>query len=333
MPYDGKLLARARTRLEQRRADNQREQQRRLQEVYDRVPEIQRIDGQLRAQMAELVRLTVSRRADLQQQLEALKNANLELQMRRAELLVENGWSVEYLDALYSCPLCKDTGVYEGGPCRCLDKLYNQELTRELGVLLRRGDESFERFDLSLYSDRPDPATNKSPRTSMQKVFNICKRFAETFPDSNPANLLLQGGTGLGKTYLSACIARVVAEKGYSVCYDTAASALEAFERQKFARDPAEQEAAAARVRRMLDCDLMILDDLGTEMVTPMSVSALYTLLNTRLVNRKSMIISTNLVGEALSGKYTEQIVSRILGEFAKLSFIGQDIRRLKKSL
>lgn len=330
--YDGKLLARARTRLEQRRADNQTEHQRRLAEVYARLPAVEEIDGRLRGQMAELVRLTLSRSADQQRQIAALRDENLELQMRRAELLVEAGYPLDYLDELCDCEKCRDTGVYQGAPCECLEKLYNRELTKELGVLLRHGDECFENFDLSLYPDDYDPGLGGSPRQAMELVYSGCKRFAENFPQVS-ANLLLRGGTGLGKTYLSACIARVVAEKGYSVCYDSAASALEAFERQKFARDGAEAEAAAARVRRMLDCDLMILDDLGTEMVTSLSVSALYTLLNTRLVNGKKIILSTNCTIEELKRRYNPQIGSRLAGEFTELRFAGRDIRLLKKGL
>ena len=126
MAYDGKLLARARARLEERRAANQTETQRRTEQVYARVPEIQEIDAQLRRQMAELVRITLGRAPDMQQQLAALRDKNLDLQMRRAELLVANGWPVEYLDEIISCPKCRDTGTFEGRPCACLNKLYNQ---------------------------------------------------------------------------------------------------------------------------------------------------------------------------------------------------------------
>ena len=329
MAYDGKLLARARTRLEDRRADNQAETRRRTEEVYARVPEIREIDLELRRQMAELVSLTLARKSDMEQKLSELKEKNLDLQMRRAELLVENGWPVEYLDEIVSCPICRDSGTHEGRPCSCLEKLYNQELTKELGVLLRNGNERFENFDLSLYSDELDIRSQVIPRQAMAKVCEACRKFADNFPRVS-TNLLLQGGTGLGKTYLSGCIARVVAAKGCSVCYDSAASALEAFERQKFSRDPEEAEAAADRVQRMLSCDLLILDDLGTEMVTPMSISALYTLLNTRLIHEKRMILSTNLDFEELNQKYTPQICSRIQGEFLRLPFVGEDIR-LKK--
>jgi len=329
MAYDGKLLARARARLEQQRENNQSEQQRRLAEVYARVPAVAEIDASMRAQMAQLVRVTISRAPDMQAQLAALRDANLDLQMRRAELLVEAGFPMDYLDEIVSCPKCRDTGVYEGAPCQCLDRLYNQEVTKELGVLLQSGDECFENFDLGLYSDEYDPALGGSPRQAMEIVYAGCRRFADKFPAVS-ANLLLQGGTGLGKTYLSACIARVVAEKSYSVCYDSASAALDAFERQKFARDEV-QEAADARVRQMLDCDLMILDDLGTEMVTPMSLSALYTLLNTRLINGRKIIISTNYSDEELQRRYTPQICSRLQGEFLCLPFAGTDIRLLKK--
>ena len=330
MAYDGKLLARARAQLDIIRSDNQAEHQRRLSLVYARAPEIRRIDETMRRQMTELVRLTISRPADLKARLAALEKDNLDIQVRRAELLVENGWPVEYLDDIYSCPKCRDTGVYEGGVCSCLEKLYNKELTKELGTLLQHGDESFERFDLNYYDAAP--VGGVSPRETMTMVLGACRKFADNFPAVS-ANLLFQGGTGLGKTYLSACIARVVAAKGYSVCYDSAAAALEAFEVQKFSRDPETSEAANARVRRMLDCDLMILDDLGTEMISSISTSALYTLLNTRLVNGKKIIISTNCSDEELQKKYTPQIYSRIKGEFLRLPFVGRDIRLIRKGV
>ena len=330
MAYDGKLLARARGELDKQKAANRAEQLRRQGEVYAALPEIGRIDTALRGHMARLVRLTIAGGPAMAEEIRKIREENLDLQMRRAELLVEKGFPPEYLDELFDCPKCRDSGVYEARPCSCLERLYNEELTKELGVLLQSGDERFERFDLSLYSDSFDPALGGSPRQAMQLVYEGCRRFADNFPQVS-ANLLLQGGTGLGKTYLSACIARVVADKGYSVCYDSAASALEAFEAQKFARDPETAEAAAARVRRMLDCDLMILDDLGTEMITSVTVSALYTLINSRLNAGKKTIISTNCTDEELLRKYTPQICSRIKGEFLRLPFVGRDIRLLKK--
>ena len=331
MTHNGRLLARAREALEEERRINQAEQQRRTDLIYREIPETEQIDRQMRRQMSELVRLTLSKPADLSERLEALREDNLDLQMRRAELLTGHGYPIDYLDEIFSCKLCRDTGNVNGALCSCMEKRYNRELTRELSGLLHDGEESFERFDLSLYPDTPEETSGISPRSAMSIVFQACRSFAENFPDVS-ANLLLRGSTGLGKTYLSACIAQKVAEKGFSVCYDTAVSALEAFEKQKFSRIPEEAENAALRVDRMLSCDLMILDDLGTEMVTPASVSALYTLINTRLSRGKQTVINTNCSDEELQRRYTPQITSRLFGEYLELPFYGSDIRLLKKN-
>ena len=323
MALDGKLLARARENLENIHADNVAEHYLRQEKIYSRIPEIERIDTRLRTQMAELVGLTLRGGAELNAAIKALEDESLALQKKKAELLVERGYEMDYLDDIFSCKTCRDTGYFGGKMCSCLKALYNAEVTRELGTLLKNSDECFEKFDLSLYGDA---------RESMEIVYNTCREYANSFSERS-MNLMFQGGTGLGKTFLSACIARVVAGNGHSVCYDTASSALEAFETKKFSRDAQTAENAAVKVERMLDCELMILDDLGTEMPTPMSVSALYTLINTRLVNGRKTVISTNLTDAELSKRYNPQICSRLEGEFTKLPFFGSDIRLTKKEM
>lgn len=330
MAYDGKILARARGELESIRNANREEMTRRTDLIYSRIPRIAQIDSRMREQMTEIVKMTIARRPDIRARIAILEKENLALQAEKAELMTENGFPLDYLNELISCEKCRDSGIYDGGVCECLDRLYNRELTKELGTLMRRGDESFEKFDLSLYPDSFDAQRSIVAREIMAKVLDRCRRYAESFPNVS-SNLLMQGDTGLGKTYLSACIARVVADKGCSVCYDSAFTALEYFEKQKFSRDTDEGIAADKRVKRMLDCDLMILDDLGTEMATPMSVSALYSLINTRLVNGRRMIISTNLRDDEIAKRYTPQIASRILGEFVHLPFAGNDIRMIKR--
>ena len=323
MALDGKLLARARENLENIHADNVAEHYLRQEKIYSRIPEIERIDTRLRTQMAELVGLTLRGGAELNAAIKALEDESLALQKKKAELLVERGYEMDYLDDIFSCKTCRDTGYFGGKMCSCLKAMYNAEVTRELGTLLKNSDECFEKFDLSLYGDA---------RESMEIVYNTCREYANSFSERS-MNLMFQGGTGLGKTFLSACIARVVAGNGHSVCYDTASSALEAFETKKFSRDAQTAENAAVKVERMLDCELMILDDLGTEMPTPMSVSALYTLINTRLVNGRKTVISTNLTDAELSKRYNPQICSRLDGEFTKLPFFGSDIRLTKKEM
>ncbi len=331
MPYDGKILARARAELNRIRHTNEEEQSRRYRLACSRIEQLDILESKLRAQMTDLVRVTISKRPDMQQRIKDIEAENLELQAQRAEMLIEAGFPMDYLDDIYSCEKCHDTGVFEGKPCSCLNRIYNHLLTEELSPLMRSGDESFENFDLTFYPAEYDFSLSASPREVMRLVCERCRSFADSFPD-DVTNFLMQGGTGLGKTYLSACIARIVSGKGFSVFYDSAASAFEAFEKQKFSRDPDEAEKAAAKVSRMLDCDLMILDDLGTEMITSLTISALYSLINSRIINKKPIIISTNCSNEELTRKYTPQICSRISGEFKTLPFCGSDIRILKKS-
>lgn len=323
MALDGKILARAREQIGHTHANNVAEHYLRQEKIYSQIPEIRRIDDRLRAQMSELVGLTIKRSADLSDALKTLEDESLALQAKKAELLHTAGYPVDYLEDIYSCPKCKDTGFIGSQMCSCLIEEYNRQLTSELSTLLKNSDERFENFDLSLYGEA---------REAMGIVYDTCREYASSFSERS-MNLLFQGGTGLGKTFLSACIARVVAQNGHSVCYDTAASALEAFEMKKFARDAEAAEKASTRVERMLECELMILDDLGTEMLTQISISALYTLINTRLVEGKKTIISTNLTDAELARRYTPQICSRIDGEFLKLPFAGTDIRKLKKEM
>ena len=323
MALDGKILARAREKIAHRHADNVAEHYLRQEKIYARIPEIGRIDARLRTQMSELVGLTIKRSADLADALRALEEESLALQAKKAELLHSHGYPADYLEDIYTCPKCRDTGFIGSTMCSCLTEEYNRQLTSELSTLLKNSGERFENFDLSLYGEAKE---------SMNIVFETCREYASSFSERS-MNLLFQGGTGLGKTFLSACIARVVAQNGHSVCYDTAASALEAFELKKFARDAEAAEKAATRVDRMLECELMILDDLGTEMLTQISISALYTLINTRLVEGKKTIISTNLTDAELARRYTPQICSRIDGEFLKLPFVGTDIRMIKKEM
>lgn len=330
MRYNPRLLARANARLADIRQQNTVEHGRRLVAVYRRVPEIREIDARLQAQMVELARLAFSRADDREEKIAALRDENLSLQMRRSELLVENGYPLTWLDDLYSCPVCHDTGYSGSGVCQCLEKLYNRELSGELSSLLHTGDECFDRFDLSLYSDEYSDYFGCVPREYMRKVFSFCKEYAESFPAVKD-DLLFQGEPGLGKTYLSACIAREVANRGWSVCYDTAVSVFSAFERKQFSRSPEEAERASETVRRMLDCDLMILDDLGTEIVTPAVNSALYTLINSRLNARKRTIINTTLYPDEFASRYTSSICSRIDGFFKPIHFAGSDIRILLK--
>lgn len=317
---DGKLLAQARKELERIRQQNESARDARLEAVYAKLPEVQDIDRTLRRQMAQLSRIVFSK--DSGDELARLEEESLRLQRRRRDLLRAAGWPEDYTDERFDCPDCRDTGYVQGRMCHCLKRLYNAQVTDALSGLLR-GDERFERFDLGYYPDAPDEHGN-NPRECMAIIRDFCWTFARKFDGTGPS-LVFSGGPGLGKTFLSACIAREVSQRGYSVAYDSVTAALSAFEREKFARE----EAAGAVVAQYLSCDLMILDDLGTELGTDFSRSALYTLIDRRLNAGKQTIISTNLTEPELERQYTPQIASRLLGCYEWLHFLGRDIRRM----
>ena len=189
--------------------------------------------------------------------------------------------------------------------------------------LLPLGEARFETFRFDLYDSTEWEGYGISPRANMERNFDVCRDFACQFSRGG-GDLLLSGGTGLGKTFLSACIARVVSESGFSVVYDTAISIFAKLENDKFRPD----EETAAEVRRCESCDLLILDDLGTEMTTSFVQSALYQMVNGRMIAGRSTIISTNLAPEELGQRYGAAILSRIEGGYEILPFFGEDIRR-----
>ena len=325
---EGRILAKARQRLEEQREQNRRTEFHRRDEIFAAVPEIRDIDARLRAIIPELVGLALGERG---RTAEEMTEESLLLQARRADLLRSRGYPENYLDEIFTCPRCRDTGYRENGKiCECLSALYKQEQTRELSPLLKNGGETFENFRLDYYADLPLREGEPSPRSQMERVYQYCRSYAEKF-DGRAVNLLFSGAPGLGKTFLSASIARVVAGKGYSVAYDTSSELLSAFEREKFSRDEEEQADAASRVRQLKGCDLLILDDLGTEMSTAFTQSALYSLLDGRLRAGKSTVISTNLDREAISERYGPQLSSRLSGEYLWLNFLGRDIRAQRK--
>lgn len=325
MALDGKLLAAARKQLETIRHRNEDTQSARQREIYERLPQVRQIDLALQAQMRELASVTLSGGKTMAEDLKRLETENLRFQAQRRELLKSAGYSENYTDDLYDCPDCRDTGYVNGKMCHCLKRLYNAQVTKHLSKLLR-GDERFSQFDLRYYPDVPN-AYGDNPRECMAIIRDFCQDYAQGFDGHGPS-LVFSGGPGLGKTFLSACIARTVSERGFSVAYDSASAALMAFEKEKFSRDAEEAAAAAATVRQYLSCDLMILDDLGTEMITTVTQSALYTLVNQRLTAGKQTIISTNLTEQALEQQYSPQISSRLLGTYQWLHFLGSDIRR-----
>ena len=325
MAYDGRLLRLAQERYEADRSAREADLAEQREQLYARRPRLREIQDQLRRTASRVMAAALRRGEDPLPEIQRLREENLSLQAERQMLLAELGLPDNALEDTPLCPFCNDTGYRGGEMCRCLKTYYVEEQRKELSKLLDLGSQSFDTFDTDWYSDQRAPGKTKSAREHMEWAYDTCVEYAHNF-GKKPANLLLFGRPGLGKTHLSAAIAREVSGKGFSVVYDTAGHIFERFEAQKFGRDEAERD-----VERVLNCDLLILDDLGTEMVTTFVQSALYQIINGRLLEKKSTIVSTNLMPEAIAQRYSGQIASRIEGEYQLLPFVGEDIRVLKK--
>lgn len=311
---------------ERRRA----ELERRTAEVYRRLPRLESIDRELRGTAARLV-IAAFDESGGDSAVKALERENLALQRERENLLAQGGYPYDYLDEKPACRLCGDEGyLRDGRPCRCLMACYTKEQNRRLSKLLDLGGQSFDTFSLDWYSDQPWGDSGRSPLENMEMVLEICANYAHKFGERS-GNLLFTGAPGLGKTFLSACIAREVSDAGFSVVYDTAGHVIQQFESGKFGRENPYEEDPETEIDRYLKCDLLILDDLGTEMLTSFVQSVVYRLVNDRLVNRRKTILSTNLSADKLGERYGEAVASRIRGEYQILRFFGEDIRMLKR--
>ena len=325
MGYDGRMMRLAQQRLAEandRRSAAFHERQRAL---YAREPRLQEIDTELSQTLGKIVASAFRRGTDPRPAIEALGQANLQLQQERGDLLERLGFERDALEMKPNCTRCEDRGWVGDEVCSCLREYYARIQNEELSQMLDLGTQSFETFGFEYYSDLPDLGQGVSPRTNIERIYDTCRDYAYEF-SARSGNLLLSGEPGLGKTFLSASIARVVSENGNSVVYDTATHVFSRMEAKKFNRDG--EEAANDEVERYFGCDLLILDDLGTEMNSAFIQSAFYELVNTRLIQGKKTIISTNLSPNEIGERYGAAVRSRIEGEYRILPFFGEDIRR-----
>lgn len=332
MSYDVNVLRRAAERLEGERRSRADQVERLRVQAYEKQPKLARLDKQLQATMSQLVAAALRQGESPAQAINTIKECNLDLQRERAVLLGALGLPEDALDLKPACPFCNDSGWQGAKMCQCLKKLCAQEQIRELSKLLNLGEQSFDSFRIDYYSQTPWPGRGASPRENMELVYEVCLNYAQKFNRFYFKNLFLSGAPGLGKTFLSACIARTVSELGVSVVYDTAGNVFTQFETRKFQRDSQDSLEAKDETRRYLGCDLLILDDLGSELTTQFTQSALYELINTRLVAGRHTVISSNLSIEEAGRRYAPQIASRLEGEYHILHFFGDDIRLLKKN-
>lgn len=298
-------------------------QEQHLQEVEQTIPEIIEINRQLFHTSQELMQIIRSGE-NVEERTKRLALQNQQGQTMIRQLLVLHGYPETYLDIIYQCPYCNDTGYANGNYCSCLLTLAGNLATKELNQTAQIQLCRFETFSLEYYRGQKTEKGSDCYQ-AMQKILHYCQDYAQHFNKKSPS-ILMFGKTGRGKTHLSLSIASVVLEHGYSVLYDSVINFLRRIEQEHFGRDKSDTDT----MELLLTCDLLILDDLGTEFDSPFYQSTIYNLINTRMNRSLPTIISTNLDYNGISHRYEERITSRIFATYFNLCFVGQDVRILK---
>ena len=310
-----------------KQTEDRPEQEERIRLASEAVPELSAIDRQIAS-------LSVS---SARKALEGDENALLHLREdikalsdRKAALLTSHGYPADYLEMHYHCPDCQDTGYIGQEKCHCfrqavIDLLYTQSNIREI-----LEEENFDHFSFRYYSDTAvSPATGLSSLATMKKLVGECMDFIRNF-DTEFQNFFFYGDTGVGKTFLSHCIARELLKTAHSVIYFSAFELFDLLGRTTFQRTETEEETKNMHAY-IFDCDLLIIDDLGTELTNSFISTQLFLCINERLARRKSTIISTNLGLNVFRDTYSERVFSRITSSYKMRKFFGDDIRILKK--
>lgn len=291
----------------------------RAEEVYVRIPRVREIDSLLSRTALEIMSVVSNGKESAEEALARVRQRNAVLMEERAKLLLEAGYPEDYTDVHYDCEKCGDSGYVDGKTCECMKRelIMAGYETSGLGRLI--ATQSFENFSLDYYK------SGGANYDNMKFYYSSLRNFANSFSDDTYKNFLLIGGTGLGKTHLSTSVAKTVIEKGFDVLYVSAIDMFADFEQKQFGN-------GEDNTRRYFDCDLLIIDDLGTELTNQFTVSCLYNVINSRINTARSTFINTNLSKKEIETKYAERITSRLFGEYYPLVFTGTDIRKQKRS-
>lgn len=328
MKTNAKYLRAAERELELRRERAEAAQRQRREEALRRCPALETLERQI-VESGSAVVHALGRGEDAGEYMLLLERQNLTAQAERERLLTAAGFPADYLAPRYTCAKCADSGYVRGQRCDCFKELLRRQAYQELCMDAPLQDSTFESFRLDYYAAGDDPALGTSPRKHMAQVLAFCRQYAGAF-GPGAGSLLFQGATGLGKTHLSLAIAQQVIEKGYGVIYGSAQNLFHRLEREHFARFG---ENTGEAEQALLECDLLILDDLGAEFSTSFTVSALYNIINTRINKGLPTIVNTNLSAKQREELYSQRVTSRIIGHYTTLRFLGGDVRQIKNRL
>lgn len=308
---------------EEIREKHRKELDKRKKELYAKLPRLKEIDDEMVNLGIRITKAVLMDSENSEKLLEDLHKKQTDLKIEKAEILTANKYPKDYLQMKYSCRKCKDTGYIGTERCSCLMQKLIAHQYKQFKLAHRISKENFDNFNINYYSDEPIDG-GISPRENMQHIFMECIKYTKDF-DKHNKNLLFIGRPGLGKTFLCNSIAKDLLDMGKSVIYQSAPDLVDLVRKHKFDFDNEEAEDEA--LKDIYECDLLIIDDLGTELGTQFSGLVIYNILNKRLLENKKMIISTNLDVDEIIKTYSERVSSRIFGNFLMYEFFGEDIR------
>ena len=323
MGYNQENFRRIREEYSRKYLEVQEAASKRREEIHAILPEIKEIDSQL-SDMGLRIMQAALQSEDYQAALAEIEEQSLSLEQRRAEVLTRNGFPADYTAPRYECAACGDTGYIDYKMCDCMRKKLILAGYESSGIGTLMQSQSFENFSLDYYK------ADRMTYLLMQSNLERAKEYAGSFHPAKSENLAMFGGTGLGKTHLSTAIAREVIEGGWDVVYVSCVDMFADYEAQRFGNSTG--TPTGTDLSRYTECDLLIIDDLGTELTNQFTTSCLYGLLNTRLNRHLPVILSTNLETDEFRKRYWDRITSRVLGNFTVMPFKGTDIRRQKLS-
>lgn len=323
MAYKKSVYLKAKAALDARRAASQQKARLRHEEVLRVCPALADVEREMTACGAEVIR-SIASGEDCKKNFDMLKQHSLSMQRERTRLLTENGFAADYLDNVYVCPVCQDTGTHGAYYCECYLSLIRETAKKEIRAS-QLDKCTFDTFDLRYYSDTVDPKLGKSHRQIMAAVLSHFKNYAEHFSNQSRGAILL-GKTGLGKTHLSLAVVNRLTERGFNVYYDSAAGLLNRLEKQRFSRSETDEELE----EDVYESDLLVIDDLGTEFSTAFTTAALYDVLNTRLNRGLPTFLNSNMVLSEIEERYSQRFTSRVVGNCDIVWFYGKDIRQQK---
>lgn len=316
---------------EKTRDHEQKQLEKRKLAIYKQIPRIQQIDEEIARTGMLIARAILSHPGDHEKAVAEIKDTMDSLKQEKAILLTENNVPLNYLDINYRCGSCQDTGfVATGEKCNCFkQQLINKayEMSNLAQVLEK---ENFQTFRIDLFADVKFESETMTPKQNMLHILNVCEGFVFNFDRKTKENLFFYGTTGLGKTFLCNCIAKALLDKGKIVVYQTAFKILEILEDYKFNNN--RNIDVEMSYQLLFDCDLLIIDDLGTELTNTFTNTEIFNIINTRIISNKKILISTNLSPMEIANTYSDRIFSRIFGEFTILKFFGRDLRWEKQA-